>query len=59
MTWDDAIKACDEYIEQLVVKLHSMDNVDSMSKEMLKEKIALAMYKRQIAVALQREDIAA
>jgi hypothetical protein len=59
MTWDDAIKACDMHIEFLISKLHSTDSVDSKFKEMWRQKIALAMYKRQIAVVLQRKDIAA
>jgi hypothetical protein len=59
MTFDDAIKACDMHIEFLISKLHSIYSTDRERKEIWRQKIALAMYKRQIAAVLQRKDIAA
>lgn len=56
ITWSEAIKACDDYIDLLITKLHSMDAVDSKFKEMWRQKIAVAMVKRQEAVARQRQE---
>jgi len=54
ITWDDAIKASNEYIELLATKLHSMDSVDCKFKEMWRQKLAVALCRHQEIAVLQQ-----
>ena len=54
ITWDDAIKASNEYIELLTTKLHSMDSVDCKFKEMWHQKLVVALCRHQEIEALQQ-----
>ena len=58
VTWHDAIKASNEYIELLTTKMHNMYSVDCKFKEMWHQKLVVALCRHQeIAVLHSQENI--
>ena len=47
MTWDDVIKASEEYIDMLMIRVLGLDSVDIKLKEMWQQKLALALCRHQ------------
>jgi hypothetical protein len=54
IAWDDVIKASNEYIDILKIKMHNMDSVDCKFKEMWHQKLALALCRHQEIAVLQQ-----